>query len=220
MYSNGPFDGIAEVKEYAFVNVFAVDSHELALELLLSRCEEVSVLIQLLSDLVSFLVSQFEPVLNLGVCLGYLFFREVHQLCEWIKVVLAQLSLEFIVLDLKCNHQLGCDLFVLKMLDLLQREWASIENPAIEAAVRLSKAFIHTLDDVVIGEHLLLLSHVTVAELLSILSSFLSPDVVSDELRHPHVDKLILFGHKLGKALLLRAWGTEQDDPLGALGSL
>ena len=58
-----------------------------------------------------------------------------------------------LVLDFECNDLLGLNLELSKHLKLLQVEWAAIEDPAVQAAVRFVEPLIDQVDHILVGNY-------------------------------------------------------------------
>jgi len=177
--SDASLDCVAKVEEDALIDVLSVDSHKLALELFLCRGQEVPVLIKLLLDGVPRLLAQLESLLDFVIGLLNFFLGKVHELGERVEVVLGKFGLELFVLDFKSDHQLGCYLFLLEVLDLLHGEGAAVQDPAVYTTVGLSEAVLDELDKTAVVE---LGGLVKFAKLLSDSRWVLSPDAIGDKL--------------------------------------
>ena len=146
-------NGIAEGQKHFLLAFFSVDADEFLLEFYLSSSQEVSVLKQLIFYALCRLVSDLQALLDFWVSRCDLFLGEVFQVGEWVVVARLQLLGQVLVLHLQSHHELRCDLFSLKQLDLIHCRGTSVQNPTVDSAVWFLQALLHELDDVAVRHY-------------------------------------------------------------------
>mmetsp|Transcript_35634 Transcript_35634/g.46895 ORF Transcript_35634/g.46895 Transcript_35634/m.46895 type:complete len:264 (+) Transcript_35634:413-1204(+) len=131
---------------------------------------------------------------------------------------LVELSADDVIGNLECNYFLRLNLEVSEQLNLLEVKGAAIEDPAVQAAVRLAQPLVHQVNNDLI-RHDSILSDVAF-KLARVVVVIVATGHFSDQLLHLHVHNLVLFCDAKSELLFFGARRTHEDDALGSAGSI